>query len=182
MRISWKIKNSGGFSLAELLVATLIMLMVASVVAGGIPVARDAYNKVTVSANAQVMLSTAITALRNELGTASDVSVNDKVISYTSAKTGGTSKIYLNDDGEITIEEYVGYDNADSITPSIAAGTTRQLVDDVDEDLYITYDDIGFDSGIITFFNLKVKSADDASSSISDVKLSPLQIRVIRAS
>ena len=74
MRISLrKIDNKKGFSIAELLVAILILSMVSIVVAGGIPVARDAYYKITVSANAQVMLSTAISSLRNEIGTASAV-------------------------------------------------------------------------------------------------------------
>ncbi len=72
-----KLNNRRGFSITELLVAILILSMVSSVVAGGIPVAKEAYEKITLSANAQVMLSTTISALRNELCTASDVTIWD---------------------------------------------------------------------------------------------------------
>lgn len=72
-----KLNNRRGFSITELLVAILILSMVSSVVAGGIPVAKEAYEKITLSANAQVMLSTTISALRNEMCTASDVTIWD---------------------------------------------------------------------------------------------------------
>ena len=65
-----KLKKPQGFSLAETLVALLIILLVASVVAAGMPAAKDAYFKVIESANAQVFLSTTLTTLRNEMTTA----------------------------------------------------------------------------------------------------------------
>ena len=65
-----KLKKTQGFSLAETLVALLIILLVASVVAAGMPAAKDAYFKVIESANAQVFLSTTLTTLRNEMTTA----------------------------------------------------------------------------------------------------------------
>ena len=41
MRIKEKLKNRSGFTLAETLLAVLILLLVSVIVANGIPVARD---------------------------------------------------------------------------------------------------------------------------------------------
>ena len=95
MSMIHKIREKAGFSIAELLVAILILSMVSTVVAGGIPVARDAYNKITVSANAQVLLSTAIYSLRSELSTASELKIIGNEIHYRSGKNGHESKIYV---------------------------------------------------------------------------------------
>ena len=65
-----KLKPSSGFTLAETLLAILILLLVTSIVAAGIPVARTAYERVVVASNADALLSTTISALRNELGAA----------------------------------------------------------------------------------------------------------------
>ncbi len=190
MRIAWKINSRGGFSLVELLVATLILLMVSSVVAGGIPVARDAYNKVTVSANAQVLLSTAITSLRNELGTASDVSVDtsdDTTITYTSAKTGAIAKIYLGAEDEegpdvIMVQDYTAYSTDDSS----AGDGERQLVSSAaaTDDLYVIYESVAYDEedGVVTFTGLEVKQDGDTASDQARAELENLYIRVIRES
>lgn len=180
MKILQKIKSARGFSLGELLVTTLIMLLVSTVMVSGIPAARNAYLKVTLGANARVLLSTTVTALRNELGTACDVSVgDDKSVTYTSAQTGGKSCLSLSDTDGIMIQEYAGYDTS----ASNAAGKTRQLVSDAvaASYLYVTYKDVAIDTaGIITFSNLEVKCTDDATVSINGVGLESLQIRVIR--
>ena len=65
LKLKKRLKNQAGFSLAETLLAVLIMLLVSVIVANGIPVARNVYNNVIVGANAQVLLSTTVTALRN---------------------------------------------------------------------------------------------------------------------
>jgi len=49
-----KMKSQAGFSLAETLVAILILLLVSVIVANGVPVAQNAYEKVVVGANAKV--------------------------------------------------------------------------------------------------------------------------------
>ena len=94
-KISRKLHSDKGFSLAELLVAILILLMVSSIVATGIPVAREAYQKVVLASNADVLLSTTVSTLRNELGTAQDVKVDGTTITYYSPTRGTSSKIYL---------------------------------------------------------------------------------------
>ena len=75
----------------------LILLMVTSIVAAGIPVAATAYSKVVMASNAQLLLSTTMTNLRDELATATNIEVvkndDDVKIRYKNDK-GGDSEIF----------------------------------------------------------------------------------------
>ena len=75
-------KNRGGFSLAETLIAILILLMVSAIVGGAIPTASTVYKKTVDAANAQILLSTTLTELRDELSTASNIAVDGTSITY----------------------------------------------------------------------------------------------------
>lgn len=176
MQTGHKIKSSSGFSLMELLVTTLILGMVSSVVAGGIPVARNAYNKVTVSANAQLLLSTTISALRSQLGPAkiSKDAVADNGISFISGNTGAISRIYLDgEDKVLTIQEYSDTTTSGS-TPMTEA---RPLVPGTD-DLYATYTAIQFDydKNMVTIQGCTVNKKNSSQKYVNPVDLS---IRVI---
>ena len=165
MRISLrKIDNKKGFSIAELLVAILILSMVSIVVAGGIPVARDAYYKITVSANAQVMLSTTISSLRNEIGTASAFYLETGLpgIVYRSGKNGNISRIYKNVEKQIMIWDY--YDPKESEEKQKTK--PRLLVPETD-DLYVTFENIippSFNGDIVSVSELIVKNKEDENA------------------
>lgn len=108
MRVKERIRNQAGFSLAETLMAVLILLLVSYIVATGIPAARNAYERVVIASNADVMLSTAVSTLRDELGTAWKVQ-NTKGkdgVTYFSADTGNRSKLYVDNNGRIMLMEY----------------------------------------------------------------------------
>jgi len=180
MKLYGKIKSKQGFSIGELLVATLILLMVSSVVAGGIPVARDAYLKVTIGANSQVYLSTAITELRNELGTASNVKKSGNDIVYISGNTGSISKLSNETDG-ITITEY----SFDPLNPDPAKAVesgkvlrTRVLVpkSPAPDNLYVSFTLKDVSDGVVEFEELTVKRDSD-SKTYAEQK--PLKIRSI---
>ena len=68
---------SAGFTLTEMLVTMLIMVLASTLLATGVPVAIRTYHQVTNSANAQIALATTLSILRSELGTARDVRVCD---------------------------------------------------------------------------------------------------------
>ena len=110
-RLFRKLNRRTGFTLAETLIAILILLMVSSVVAGGIPAASNAFYKAVDGANAQVLLSTAATALRDELATARDIVQMDSTsLSYYSRDDGRESKVFLQEDPQgktIWVYEYV---------------------------------------------------------------------------
>lgn len=121
-----KKRNSrAGFTLAETLMAVLILLLVSGIVAAGIPAAKNAYEKVVLASNAEVMLTTAESALRDELGTAwnvQQVSSSDS-ITYFSADTGMRSKLEMvgDSDGQkdLTITEYQSADENDKVNKLI---------------------------------------------------------------
>ena len=182
-RIKAKLRSSKGFTLGETLLAILILLMVTTIVAAGIPVARDAYQKVVLASNAEVLLSTTISTLRNELGTAQDVKKpvagtgekDNTVITFYNPTRGSSSKIYVADNGnkDIMFQRYYSPDGLSfedyDATPLIPPKTSTQ-------DLYVTYDSVTYEEGIVTFSDLLVNRTSGAESLASRDKLS---IRVI---
>lgn len=183
MRIRRKLRDRSGFSLAETLLATLILLMVTLLLANGVPTAKSLYERVTVSANARVLLSTAISALRNELGTAKGIRVNkaDKWLSYYSTDISARSRIYLYDDTEgadkekgaadragtpkdtVMLQEYIITDDVALELEEGAAmglGTPRRLATSVtdtkNDELYVTYGAIDYSGNMLKFEDLKV--------------------------
>lgn len=170
-----KLNRPAGFTLAETLVAVLILLMVSAVVAEGLPAAVSAYRKAVDASNAQILLSTTVDALRGELSTAWDVDVkaDGTTVSYQSSHTGGKSKIYLKN-GQIWMQEYVKDDSnpgwladkdeetygAEKLLPSEAL--TKSLAGE----MKVTYSGIARvpETGKVEYVKitgLEVKSAED---------------------
>ena len=168
-----KISCNKGFTLGETLLAVLIMLMVSSIMATGIPAARTAYEKVVLASNAEVALSTAITSLRNELGMAKDININSKEIGYVNANRGSYSKIYVVDGSKdgIMIQRYA---KNDLIGNKSLEDEAMQLVSKSasTRDLYVTYDGVSYDNGIVVFSGLSVKRVTDDSVLTEREKLS----------
>lgn len=136
MKIKRKLKNQSGLTLAEMLVATIILLLVSTIVVQGIPVAKNAYEKVVVAANAKVMLTTAITALRNELSTAQRIEQTDNTsITYYSSNRGADSKIYLSSgtgvDSNYKVDTIMLQEYADYGDVSNGDTSTLQLLNSV---------------------------------------------------
>lgn len=155
-------RGRGGFTLAETLLAVLILLMVSAITAAGIPAAKNAYEKVVLGANARILLSTSLTALRDELGTARDVEVSGNTVSYYSAKTHANSQIYLDTDPPaIMVRDYVGLEGSVIDPAGGTAQTTRRLVSDkaATRDLYVTYGSVTLnaDKSMVTFSNVEVR-------------------------
>lgn len=142
-KILRKLHSDKGFSIAELLVAILILLMVSSIVATGIPVAREAYQKVILASNADVLLSTTISTLRNELGTAQDVKVDGTTITYYSPTRGAYSQIYLDDNDDDAVVMFQRY-YFDPTMESEVAPSEEPLITDaaMSDGLYVKYKSI----------------------------------------
>ena len=187
MKARRKLKCQGGFTLAETLLAVLILMLVSVIVATGMPAARNAYEKVIVASNAQALLSTAATALRDELGTAWDVKIDDSAaktlngadgtyVTYYSANTGGLSKLSVNTDNGIMLQEYrrvnaFNTDNEENALflnnnndSSISETNSRRLVaekagpGDTSGNLIVSYEKVAYTNGCVVFTNLHVGS------------------------
>ena len=185
MSMKRKLQSRGGFSLAEMLLATLILLLVATIMTTGIPAAKTAYEKVILGSNAQLLLSTTVTALRDELGTAWDVEVSGTTVTYSSANTGTKSVISLKnntiyrqefarettDDKDVIFGKKLsdGTYGRDDVTLISGAASTS--------DLFVTYDTVSYDKGFVTFNNLKVCRKSDSNAVCAE--LSQLDVRVV---
>lgn len=74
-RVKDKLRSQAGFSLAELLLAMLLVAMLTGLVGGGSTVVRTAWEKVVLRADAQTVLSMALHAVTAELEAADEVKV-----------------------------------------------------------------------------------------------------------
>ena len=155
-RIKRKIQNNAGFTLAEVLLAVLILLMVSTIVATGIPSAKNAYEKVVLASNAEVLLSTTMNELRNELGSARDVNASNNIITYRNSYTNSQSEIskWSGDASKaprdtIMLRRYASGTGSDPV---------RLTSEKASDGLYATYELVGYNqnTGIVTFSNLSV--------------------------
>ena len=180
MKLRQKLKSCRGFTLAETLLAVLILLLVSVIVANGMPAAMNAYRKTVLAANGQSLMSTTVAALKDELGTAWDVSVDNNKITYYSADTGNRSVLEKDTDGAIKLTEYVSTDSL-----NVSVGNIRELTPSatMTKELTITYDTVTYtyyptgDYGIIEFTDLKVTPKDKTTPEIA--QMGSLKIRVI---
>lgn len=186
MKCFHKMNNRAGFTLAETLLAVLILLLVSGIVATGVPVARNVYEKVVLTANANVMLSTAVDTLRSEIGTAWKVRVvDDKTVVFFSARTGWQSQIKVGGNAPIMITEYVDIKDGDLI---FDAGTNKQeehsLVPDKSSKMYVSCDKVDWSDidDVIVFYDIQVKKKLDNSSVLvldKETEQNRLEIRVV---
>ena len=167
-----RIRSSRGFTLAETLMAILILLMVTAIVAAGIPVASNALKKAVEASHAQVLLSTTMTALRDELTTAKNIpdlgGSNDTTIDYTD-ENGVESKIYLASNGIMLEKEYPSETKSRLLVSQKAATS----------DLYAEFTDASYDrdAGVLTISGLTVKRGN--GSTIADLDDLEFKIKVV---
>ena len=162
-----KLKTCRAFTLAETLITILILLMVAGIVAAGMPAAAGALDDVVETSNGQLLLSTTMTALREELSTARNVNVDtvNKTITYINSM-GMESELSLGNDGKgIQLRQRPGYGSVWGapipLVSDEAASKSRKTGEPVQ---YTTYSSVTGPSvtgpsadGVITFTGLAVK-------------------------
>ena len=171
-----KLNNNRGFTLAETMMAVLIMVMVAGIVAAGMPAAMNAYQKAVLSANAQSLLSTAVNMLQDEIGTAWKIQEPESGgILYYSADPGARTLLYL-DDGVLMLQEYSNGDSFfwdDRSQSNGSVGTARPLIPDKarTDDLTVTCGGLSYSAGIVTVTSLEVKSGSSSLAKVQSLKI-----------
>ena len=169
-KIRRKLHNPKGFTLAEILLAILIMLMVSSIVAAGIPAARESYEKVVLASNADILLSTTVSALRNEIGASREVDVTSSIaeaksgtcIEYYSLSRNAFSVLYVdsNDNENIKFQRYYSSKNVD-----VDESDPEYLIPPktATDELIVTYSSATYDKDkrVVTFTGLSVRKKTD---------------------
>lgn len=188
-----KLKNGSGFTLAETLMAVLIVLLVSAVVAAGMPAAVTAYTKAVDAANAQVLLSTTVNALRSELSTAWQVetetvaatgsSPGTTYVTYFSSRTGAKARLFVDGD-TIKVEDYVPYDEIsgaggstsdDDRTHDLISEKTRTF--GADSTYGISFSNLDVDGNTVTFGEVIVSKGENDDEI---AKAGPVTIRLLR--
>lgn len=172
-----KLRIKTGFSLAETLVAVAILAIIS---ASALPAAMRVYQNAVDAANAQVLLTTTVNALRSELATAVEVdgdTADTTAIKYKSSGVDHGSKIYVDSSTKsIMLEQYgsVGekWLEGDSliiraarplISPSMGQ-TTRSG----DEYMKVTYNKASVQNGYIKIDGLHVERDDKTIAEIPE--------------
>lgn len=178
-------KRTAGFTLAETLICVLILLMVSAIVGAAIPTAANVYTRTVDAANAQVLISTAITVLRDELGTASDVDTDGVVITYNNGETGPSIIKMGTDDAGTTIWIYYGYQGEAYEADANKADTSkytgyRKVVSDkaATDGMILKYTSVTDKEGVVTVTGLTVSKKD--SNGVENTLAGP-QTVVVRA-
>ncbi|MBQ7614288.1 MAG: type II secretion system protein [Butyrivibrio sp.] len=185
-RIKKKLNSKAGFSLTEMLLAVIIMLLVSVIVAAGIPAAREAYENVVLASNAEILLSTTISTLRNEVGSASNLDVpgvspsggveTGTEIVYYNAARGASSKIFMPSGG--TNIKFVRYfDQTGTVLEGVVTNSeTEDLISarTATNKLRVTFATVSYDhtKGIVSFTDLSVFHDDDATPLVKRDKFS----------
>ena len=167
-------KDRRGFTLAETLIAILILLMVASIVAGGIPAASNTLHKAVDVSHAQVLLSTTMTSLRDELSTARGISFSDggQTITYVdSLGAQAELKVVSIGDGEETPGIYLSKNASPDGSEGEDTSFSRQLVSQeaATQGLYTKFDTASYSNGIVKIEGLRVYSGDNVLTDLGEL-------------
>lgn len=168
-----KVKKNAGFTLGEVLVAVVILVLIT---AGIMPAAVRAYKNAVDAANAQALLSTTVDALRGELSTAWNVkSVDATSITYQSADTGSRTKMYVEGEKKIMLQEYDDFVNTWLDTTEIKKPEERELVsaamrvttENPDNSMTVVYSAIIPGTDYITITDLTVKRGSNVIAKLT---------------
>lgn len=158
-----KLHNQSGFTLAEALMAVIIVLLVSSVIAAGMPVAGRAYAKAVDAANAQALLSTTVNALRGELSTAWGVELDGDTIIYYSPKTGAKTSLTPGTNS-IMLQDYIAYGGTEGRTDPVELISNRAR----DRKFSISYSNPTIEGNTISFENITVGKQNEEGSVLAE--------------
>jgi prepilin-type N-terminal cleavage/methylation domain-containing protein len=178
-RLKKRLREERGFTLVELLVSTIVLLLATSIVATGIPVARNAIMRLVDTANARTLLSTTTTVLREQLGFANSItpSADSKSVTFIDGRTGGKSKIYLTEENgytDIYIQEFSDAKEEIRPAPRILVTTPR-----TGAKMHIAFESVATDANrkVATIKKLRVIKEGETEEL---VKLDALSVRSIQ--
>ena len=131
-----RLGNSRGMTLTEVLCATLILLLISSMLTVGVSFGVRTYRESMALSEAQVLCSTLTSSIRDKLRYSGDVGDNMFIQGVGSTGNGGGGSFALNSDGEVVIltaddEEFKLLGSASypqGLRVSVPGGAGAQLV------------------------------------------------------
>lgn len=142
-----RLGNKRGFTLAEMLMVVLILMLAGSIATVGIRSAANSYKKVVDSANAQMLLSTTVSSLRRELAMASASNSGGATITYTNGDLGYEMTL-CND-----VNKGISRQWTDTATRDYALVTEKAAT----KGMISSFSSITYANGIFTVSNLKIE-------------------------
>lgn len=182
--------NRSGFTLTETLFAVMIMMLVSATLAAGLPVAASALREAVDASHAQVLLSTTMTAMRDELSMAKDIvwevdETGKGKISYTDS-AGVHSTIQFKDDSSslgIFLSKNAALNGSGDAGSTVTKRDRRIVSDQAATDgLYEKFSDITCDNenGIVSINGLQVcRKKDGEDHVLADLGTVAFEIEVI---
>lgn len=96
-----KLKREDGLTLVEMLAAVVILILLGLLLNTGLQMAVRTYRIITAQSEVELLLSTAMDALIDDLRYARDVSGSGTGFTYTSDSFGENTSLAINSDGQI---------------------------------------------------------------------------------
>lgn len=175
-----------GFTITEMLAVMAILALAGTIAVTGIPAAQRAYVAAVDASNAQVMLSTAGTQLRDELSVAdpstSSVQVSNSVtdgdmlfVTFRSLETGYETQVRCRDSQGIYVLQQTD-DGATSVeTPLVPEKATAGA----SQNLRVKASSIDYADGVFTVRDLRVENSQ--GEEVADAAVPELAVRAIAA-
>ncbi len=164
-----RIKERRGFTLSETMITLLIILLVFGVIVAGIPVAVNAMRKIVDAANSQMLMSTTMIKLRDELGKAESVTTSGTAIEYRTSD--GISRridcVDATSGGGIYVAQFQGM----STTPTGSALLVSNPA--ASKNLHMIYNvaSPAYSNGVLTLTDLTVKRGSETLFKIDKFKI-----------
>lgn len=115
MKLRKKLKGQKGFSMMEMLACTVVLLLLAMVLNVGLQAALDSYHRMIAKSETQILVSTAIDALADELRYTQYPENYECDLPNTGGGTPGENNTIELREGRIYVPEYKGLDNGSAI-------------------------------------------------------------------
>lgn len=115
-----KIKDKSGFSISEMLMVVMILALIIVVLGSGVMVVKNAYEKITLKAEAQTLLSTTIAKVSDEFRYSRYIDDDETPVKFASGNLGY----------KIWFENGHGADGKKGILVCNGTGTSVQLLTD----------------------------------------------------
>ena len=158
-------RKNRGFTLAETLLAVMIVLLVSGIVASGVPIAVNVYHRITDAANANVLLSTTMTELRDKLALATKINVPDSKQLTFKGNDGRSYKLSFERKSDSVTGLYLKDEANDDYSRLLVSNAAAA------KNLCADFEKVSYDGGILKFEGLKIyrKSDTDEINSIAEI-------------